>query len=784
MVATTYKTERGKAELTVIGGHSVLDFFSLLLIIFLVGLAIYMQHPPATIAENAPAADFSSARALKYLSHLAQAPHPIGSAEHSAVRQYLSAALVAQGITPEIQTTTVVSPSQYPPYRAAMVSNVLGRLKGTSNSQAVLLVAHYDTVPGAPGASDDGSSVAALLETARALKAGPPLNNDVIFLFTDAEEIGLMGAQAFVDEHPWAKDVKVVLNFEARGNGGPSLMFETSENNSWAIREFSKAARFPFANSLSYEIYKRLPNNTDLSVFKTAGFAGLNFAYIDGVDRYHTSRDNLQNIDERSLQHHGSYALALSRQFGAVSLNQAHTGKAVYFDLLGLFLVHYPASLAAPLALLSLLLLAVVTFIGIRKRLLTVLGLSLGVLALLASGVVAWGLVKLLWIAIQSLHTGYEYVPWGEPYNSTLYALSFLFLTVATTLALYVWFLRKTSVDNLVVGAMWWWAILGVVVTILIPGGSYLFTWPLLFTLSGFAISFVLRERRPVAARWTILLCAAPGLLLVSGLINQLFAALTLGGGPLIVILVVLLLGLLIPHFRSIPGRQRWVLPTIAGLLSLGFVIGGLQTAGFSQNNPKLDSIFYGLNADNGKALWASMDRETDEWTLQFLSANPSQRSLPELFPLTKRTFLTADAPAATLAPPQVQLVSDEVTDGLRKLHLRVTSPRRASQITLYTDENTQVIDSYINGKVLRAVAENAGPPNPRWAVQFYGLPDQGIELVLKVKPSSAVRIQAVDRSYGLEGVQGMTFKPRPDYMMPMSLTFSDAGFVSKTFTF
>jgi len=84
----------------------------------------------------------------------------------------------------------------------------------------VLLVAHYDSVPTGPGANDDGVGVATLLETARALTASAPLQNDVIFLFTDSEETGLLGAQAFVTEHLWAKEVEVVLNFEGRGNGG------------------------------------------------------------------------------------------------------------------------------------------------------------------------------------------------------------------------------------------------------------------------------------------------------------------------------------------------------------------------------------------------------------------------------------------------------------------------------------------------------------------------------------------------------------------------------------
>ena len=199
-------------------------------------------------------------------------------------------------------------------HRAATVQNIVAKLEGTANTRAVLLVAHYDAAPYSLGASDDGAAIASLLETLRALKASAPLKNDVIFLATDGEEIGLLGASAFVQQHPWAKDVGVVLNFEARGDHGPSIMFQTSDGNGWLIDELAETVSRPVANSLSADIYKLLPNETDFTVFKQAGMNGLNFAYIEGVASYHSSLDNMANLDERSLQHHGMYALALARR--------------------------------------------------------------------------------------------------------------------------------------------------------------------------------------------------------------------------------------------------------------------------------------------------------------------------------------------------------------------------------------------------------------------------------------------------------------------------------------
>ena len=148
----------------------------------------------------------------------------MGSPANAAVRDYLVGELRGLGLTPQVQRATA---AYYPIpglLQAGTAENVLARLPGTNPAgKAFLLAAHYDSVPTGPGATDNGSGVASALETLRALRAGPPLRNDVIVLFTDGEERGLIGARAFVDQHPWASDVGVVLNLDTRGNTGPAL---------------------------------------------------------------------------------------------------------------------------------------------------------------------------------------------------------------------------------------------------------------------------------------------------------------------------------------------------------------------------------------------------------------------------------------------------------------------------------------------------------------------------------------------------------------------------------
>ena len=201
-------------------------------------VAIGSQQPPAERPVDAPATDFSSRRAFQHIQAIASQPRPAGSPEITRVRAYLERTIDAMGLV----LVTQKGPISLANSRTIELANIAARIKGSGgpDKKAVLLVAHYDSVPIAPGACDDGSGTATLLETLRALKAGPPPKRDIIALFTDGEEIGLFGSRVFVGQarggfgegHPWFADVGLVLNFEAAGNRGPCVLLETSEQNS------------------------------------------------------------------------------------------------------------------------------------------------------------------------------------------------------------------------------------------------------------------------------------------------------------------------------------------------------------------------------------------------------------------------------------------------------------------------------------------------------------------------------------------------------------------------
>jgi hypothetical protein len=322
---------------------------------------------PNPIPATAPAEVFSAERAMVHVAAIAQKPHPTLSAEWVRVRDYVRGELRKSGLEPQVQSG-IGKYSKGQVHKSGSVENIVARLSGSANTRPLMLAAHYDSSANGPGASDDAHGVAVLLETLRALRSGPPLRNDVIFLLTDGEEQGLLGADVFMREHPWRHESGVVLNFEARGTGGPSYMFETSAGNAWLIDALASAVPRAEATSVAYEIYRRMPNDTDLTVFKRGGLNGMNFAFIGHPEFYHRPQDDVAHLDQQSVQENGNYALGLARVFGNRDLTPTHSGNAIYFPMHLMPLIVYPDWWAGPLAWFAVASLIAATWFGRRAR--------------------------------------------------------------------------------------------------------------------------------------------------------------------------------------------------------------------------------------------------------------------------------------------------------------------------------------------------------------------------------------------------------------------------------
>ncbi|HKX29247.1 MAG TPA: M28 family metallopeptidase [Blastocatellia bacterium] len=759
--------------------RKLVGFISSLCIVFCGFLAIHRLNPPSAEPADAPAAEFASGRAMEHLKMIARKPHPIGSAEHSAVRDFIVGKLSEMQLSPEVQRTSISRRRRDGSYSAADVQNILGRIEGTEQGSNVLLACHYDSVPTSFGASDDGAGVAALLEVIRALRASPPLRNGALFLFTDGEEAGLLGAQAFMDEHPRAREVSIALNFEARGTSGPSIMFETSEGHEWLIREFARAARHPIASSLTYDLYRLLPNDTDMTVFKNGGLQGLNFAYIMGHSYYHTAGDSYENLDERSLQHQGSLALALVRHFGNMSQWSAKTRDLIYFDLLGSTVISYSTKWVLPLLALGLLSSGGLLMLGLRMKRLTIRGTIVGALALLA-GLLSTGVMLFAYSMVRSAISN----PAADNYRIEISTIGLLLLAIASSATLFIRFSRRVTVEDLTMGALICWAVLTTLICLRVPGGSYLLIWPLLLTTLVMGVVFSLREE--LTSVKSLILLTLPGLseiLLIAPLIWLMVAGLGLSAVWLLMAFTTFLLALHSAHLSLLITDKKF--PLAFGLLGLCWLGAGSLMSRASIHQPRPDHLFYALNADRRRAIWGSIDLHPDEWTAQFFSPGAERASLADLFPWRQGSFLRSDAPVLPLAPPEVSIIEDQVTDTLRTLRLRITSPRQAPVLTVYWNREVELTEISINGK--RVVEENADSARPfdrSQKLSYFGVPEGGIELSLKLKSPGRVVLGVEDRSYGLPQIPQQPYRGRPDHLMALPFQDSDCTVVSKSVTF
>lgn len=769
------------------------------LFLFLVlgaSLIMYLsQQPPAPLPASIPASEFSAARAFRHVEAIADAPHPVGAAAHLQARNYIVSELQALDLSPQIQETTFVDPES-PAFPgmivAGTVQNVIARLAGTEGNQAILLVCHYDSVATGPGASDDGSGVATLLETARTLQAGPPLKNNVIFLFTDGEEVGLLGAQAFVEQHPWAKEVGLALNFDTGGDTGIVYTYETSPGNARLISEYAKAVPHPAASSMMYAVYSAMPNESDFTPLKRAGIQGFNFAHLGGKFRYHTLTENPANLDPGSIQHQGSYAMSLTRHFGNLDLsNLRQDDSPVYFDILSLALIVYPESWALPFAILAALILIGLAILGRLRKQVRLIWLLLDALAYLVTVLLSAGIAWLLWQGLIRIYPQYGAVV--DTPNGFFYWLAFITLTIAFTATVYNLLRRHFRLAELALGALLWWLIATVMLSLLMPGGSYWLQWPLLFSLIGLGLLWLLPETETASWRQAGLLAAAalPALLIFSWPIYAMFIAL---GTELIIVpvlLMALMLGLFIPHLDFCTRLYRWALPATAIAVTAVALIAGSITAKPDAANPQADSIFYALNADTGRALWISEDPQPDVWTSQFLGTGFQRGKLVELFPQDTKELLFAPAPALNLDAPQVTVLDDRPAGDRRILQIHIASPGQAPWVEVDIESSSPISRIILGGKQISPQNDLAHLSPNRYSrtIQYWLPPAQGFDLTIEAASAGQIGAMVRNYAYGLPQIPGFRYDVRPADRMPLAREFlpknrTDTVLVSKTFAF
>jgi hypothetical protein len=542
----------------------------------LVALVAWTGKPPAAKGAGAPPTEFSAARALDVDRDLtALGPHGMADPEttsHRNARETILGALREMGLSPEVHAAPTCPGDAPSDYRCESIRNVVAVIRGSEGPPALMLSAHYDSVHRAPGAADDGVGTSTVIEIARALLAsGVQPKRDVVLLLDDGEEIGLLGARAFVEEDPIAKDVRVVLNFEARGTSGPAAMFETSEGAAWLVDLYARAVERPVASSILYALYKSLPNDTDLTVFKKAGMQGLNFALADEVWHYHTPKDDLDHLDPRSVQHMGDQGLAVTRGLMMDSLDERPGGESVYFELFSRCLVRWRSTLVWPLEILALLSLGLAIAIAIVNRRTSIARVAVGAGCALVSMFAAWASSSLVALVV-ALHGRSFPMPVDPPMRAWVALIACA--VAAGSVALFA--LARGDDDDAMsswIGALVAVAALSLLFAAKLPAGSYLFTLPVLFGALFVGISARV-SRKGRARTWVLWVLAAKSFAVTALLwfpfVRVLLVMVGAGVPAMTVLPVAALVVLAAPLVVAPKGWTRAVIPAIAGAIALG----------------------------------------------------------------------------------------------------------------------------------------------------------------------------------------------------------------------
>lgn len=666
----------------------------LALILLAAGAYLGVLHaaPPAPLAATASQELFSAKRAEQILGRLLadEAPRPTGSTAGEAAVGRIVAEFERAGYTPELQREWGCR-AEYAV--CSDVTNVIATLPGTGSGAALILTAHHDSVGASPGASDDMASVAAILEVARMLRSSPPLQNTVVFLITGGEEVGLTGAEAFL-KHPLAERAGLVANFEARGTTGASLLFQTSEGNAWLMDRYLSAASRPATSSLYQELYRRLPNDTDLSVYLEAGLAGVNFAFIGGAERYHTSADDLNHLSLAALQHQGENVAAAVRAFGNEErLRERASGSsnAIYRDLFPGVGVTLPESWAAWLAAAALLLWLLIAAAQLGARSATPGGL---LLALLSVGPGLLAGAGLGYAATLGMRTLSEHpAPWHAHPAPTLVALFCgavlgpLLLTSLTARAAGFWGVAT---------AVWlWWSAASLAVALTLPGASVVLLTPALLSTLLYAVLTVTGAGAPgTAARptvgWFALLVALLSVALTAYLTAPLalMTAADLGfefAAPA-ALLAALAASAFLPFLAGTRGARGVNTLLLIGLTAAGAgaLLLGMGAAPYSEEAPRLVNVNFVQVGADGRTTAAYQ-------AVEVVDGGPTpgalQAALPGANPVRLpgglHTMSGAQVEPLPLPLPAAQVVTRERTSEGDSLSVRLSSPRGADSISL-----------------------------------------------------------------------------------------------------
>ncbi|MGB5554879.1 MAG: M28 family peptidase, partial [Flavobacteriaceae bacterium] len=661
--------------------------------------------------------------------------------------------------------------------------NILARIKGTEEGKSLLLLSHYDSSPHSSyGASDAASGVATILEGVRAfLSENKAPKNDIIILISDAEELGLNGADLFVNKHPWAKDVGLVLNFEARGSGGPSYAFiETNRGNATLINEFIKAnPQFPMANSLYYSIYKLLPNDTDLTVFREdRDLDGFNFAFIDDHYDYHTALDTYERLDRNTLTHQGSYLMPLLQHFSQADLsNLKSLNENVYFDFPFFKMVTYPFEWIWPMFALAIFLLLVFCISGLLKKTLEAKAMLKGFIplfiALLINGVVGY----FSWSVLKWMYPQYTDILHGFTYNGYTYIAAFVFFALGVCFWVYNNF-KTLETPNLLIAPLVLWLTICAGLGLYLTGASF-YIIPVFGLLVALFITIDQKSPNP----YLLVFLALPALWLLSPLIKGIPVGLGLKMMVATTLLTTLTFVFLLPIFSYY--KKKGLLAYLSLFLFAAFMVSAHLNSTFTKERPKPSSLLYVLDADVNTAQWATFEKHPSTWTTQYLGADKkiadqlNKKTLSSKYS-TGFTYVN-DAPLKELPVMKVEKTRDTVIGAQRMLDICISHHRPVNRLDVFTNE-IPVEKAWVNSVPLSEYFLQNRLRNK--LITHYISDNEYTDLQVVIPKDSVLELTLYEASNDLLDHPQFSISPRPENEIPMPFVLNDAVLVTKTIRF
>lgn len=707
------------------------------------------EQPPPLRAHNA-AGEFDARRAKARLAFVLgdQRPHAADTAASDAARSRLVQQLRQIGVDPIVRDQLACNEL----YKGrgvscARVRNVIGVL-GPKAGRALLLNAHYDSVPVGPGASDDGIGVATLLETAAVLK-GHRLERPMILLFNEGEELGLIGARAFLSD-PLAKNVGALINLEARGVRGPVNMFETSRPNAGPIAIYG-LVKNPVANSLSTDVYRLLPNYTDVNSFSERRWLTFNLAPIGNETRYHSAGDDVQSLDLATLQHMGDQTLSLSQALARKSWPTGG-GDRIFMDLAGRSLVSLPLDLGA--ALLAGLLI-VFGWIALHRG-----GLSQGALALagamLSGTIAAWLILEIVGFARPGMFWRAHQI-WTS-------------LAIDATMILAVVVALETvagGLDRQKLRPVFWFIVLAIggAIGLIAPGGIIFFVFPPLVVLAGIVCG---RWWRPAETACSIvailILFGTWGIML--GLLEEL-----LDNGPMWAFAPLgsfLILPALIEAKPLMDAARLRRAGGAAGVLALAAWTAVLSVPAYSADRQQRFVIQYVADKSRNTSFWSVLNDGAP------LPAGFQGKWVKGLLPFSDRTRWLARAQGdPTVKSPAIQLLSAETSGNERTLRLRLVANGN-DHVELIAPPDARILSAGTQDFVRPIDQNEAG----RYSIGCYGRSCDGAMIELTIgKPGPVDFLVLGGKSALPHSAQALlSIRPRfarPQYLIDEAISFS-----------